>query len=42
MFHRAGKQHLLSKKGRRHKKRLSKYATVSKTDQKRISRLLPY
>jgi large subunit ribosomal protein L35 len=41
-FHKAGKRHLLSKKSRKHKKRMSKYATVSKPDQKRISRLLPY
>ena len=38
----AGRQHILSKKTRKHKRQLRKPGYVSATDAKRIRRLLPY
>lgn len=38
----AGRQHLLSKKSRKHKRQLRKDAYLSFIDAKRIRRLLPY
>jgi len=41
-YRKAGKRHLLSKKGAGRKRALSRSATVSGPDRKRISRLIPY
>lgn len=38
----AGRQHLLSKKSRKHKRQLRKGGYLSAIDAKRIRRLLPY
>ena len=38
----AGRQHILSKKTRKHKRQLRKDGYLSATDAKRIRRLLPY
>ncbi|MBI3601793.1 MAG: 50S ribosomal protein L35 [Candidatus Omnitrophica bacterium] len=38
----AGRQHILSKKSRKHKRQLRKAGYLSTTDAKRIRRLLPY
>ena len=38
----AGRQHILGKKSRKHKRQLRKNSYLSSTDAKRIRRLLPY
>ena len=38
----AGRQHILGKKTRKHKRQLRKSGYVSATDAKRIRRVLPY
>lgn len=40
-FQRSGKRHLLEKKNARRKRALGKVGFVSKSDRKRISRLIP-
>ena len=41
-FRRAGRRHLLGAKSRKQKRRMRRPAYVSKVDEKRIRRLLPY
>jgi|UniRef100_A0A7C3UYL4 large subunit ribosomal protein L35 len=42
MHHRAGKRHLLSGKGKRRKRRLSRPTVVKKSEAKRLKKVLPY